>query len=346
MGLWRCGLCLLMAALLAAGISGCPGKKEMRIAGRTMGTTYHIRVVAGWFAQRRGLAAKIERRLEDINAKMSTYLSDSEISRFNHSARPGQKFSISEDFHEVMQTAAELYRISEGAWDATVMPLVSMWGFDRSAAGRRGLPAPEKIDEARRNVGFHRITVGSSPYLVKQTDGVRLDLASVAKGFGVDAVAEVLRREGYRSFLVEIGGEVFAAGLRRDGRQWKVGINRPHQAADRDDLYQIVALSNRALATSGDYRQFFEAGGRRYSHVIDPRTGFPVQNGVVSVSVVADNCTAADGLATALMVMGVPKGLALVERLQNVECLIVCRDSHGCLQDHASDGFRCFAPSG
>jgi thiamine biosynthesis lipoprotein len=162
----------------------------------------------------------------------------------------------------------------------------------------------------------------------------------------VEAVAEVIRRYGFRDFLVEIGGEVYGAGSRRDGRPWRVGINRPRVEAAPDEIYRVAPLRDAAFATSGDYRSFFVRDGVRYSHVLDPRTGRPVTNGVVSVSVLAPDCTLADGLATAVMVMGAEAGLALVERLPGVEAVVVVETTDGRLEDHPSSGFRSEPPSG
>ncbi len=142
-----------------------------------------------------------------------------------------------------------------------------------------------------------------------------------------------------KNFLVEIGGELVASGRRKDGKLWRIGINRPRRDAAVNEIYQALDLNNRAFATSGDYRNFFEVDGVRYSHVIDPRTGFPVSNGVVSVSIIADNCTLADGLATAVMVMGPSKGLDLISRLKNVEGLIIVEKPNGSLGTHSSKRF-------
>jgi thiamine biosynthesis lipoprotein len=164
----------------------------------------------------------------------------------------------------------------------------------------------------------------------------------VAKGYGVDAVVTLIQREGFTDFLVEVGGEVFASGVRLDGGQWRIGINRPEAGAPAEQVYKVVRLQDRAFATSGDYRIFFEKNGHRFSHVIDPRTGYPVANGVVSVSVTAPTCAQADGLATALMVMGVEEGLELVNSLMDVDCLMVVRDAGGKLVDHFSANFQNF----
>ena len=163
-----------------------------------------------------------------------------------------------------------------------------------------------------------------------------LDLGSIAKGYGVDQVARLLEEHRIGNFLVEIGGEVFAAGRRKDGQKWKIGINTPRKDAPPDQLYQVVQLSDQACATSGDYRNFFEIDGRRYSHVIDPRTGYPVANGIVSVSIIAGDCTFADGLATAVMVVGIQEGMALIDSLKGVEGLIVTRENGGALKNYFS----------
>jgi thiamine biosynthesis lipoprotein len=330
--------CFFLAVLFCVP-AGCDAKREHLLDGPTMGTTYHIHVVTGSFGTVAGLQAKIDRRLDEINRSMSPYLKDSEISRFNRFSQVGVDFTVSRDFLQVMKTAAQIHALSEGAWDGTVNPLVDLWGFGR--AGRKDrAPPPEKIAARLADVGFQNIAIRDSGALVKRRASVSLDLSSIAKGFGVDQVADVIRRAGFADFLVEIGGEVYAAGVRPDGRPWRVGINRPQPGARPDDPYKVVALQNQALATSGNYRQFFVQNGVRYSHIIDPQTGYPVTNRVVSVSVTADNCTFADGLATAIEVMGAEKGLALLNRLEGVDGLIVVEDPGGELVDHASKGFR------
>jgi thiamine biosynthesis lipoprotein len=330
---------LLVLLVILTFAAGCDTRREHTLSGRTMGTTYHVTVVTGRFGSVDGLQPKIDRRLDEVNRSMSPYMAESEISRFNRLAEVGREFPVSSDFLRVMQTAAHIHRLSEGAWDGTVSPLVDLWGFGR--AGRVDKPpAAEKIVALLREVGFENIEIRETGALVKRRAQVTLDLSSIAKGFGVEAVAGVVRGEGFADFLVEIGGEVVAAGRRADGERWRVGINRPGADARPDEVYRVVALENRAFATSGDYRQFFVADGVRYAHIIDPRTGYPVANRVVSASVVAADCTLADGLATAVMVMGAEKGLALLERLDGVEGLIVVADAAGNLTDFASAGFR------
>ena len=164
--------------------------------------------------------------------------------------------------------------------------------------------------------------------------------SSIAKGYAVDQITALIRSEGIDDFLVEIGGEVVASGFRKDNRKWRIGVNQPSKGARLNALYGIVELQNKAMATSGDYRNYFETGGKTYSHILDPRTGYPVANGVVSVSITASTCTFADGLATAVMVMGREKGLALIETLVDVEAFIIVRNREGLLETSATQGFK------
>ncbi len=324
--------------LLAFLAAGCDTRREHLIEGRTMGTTYHVKVVSGTAGALKALKQAIEQRLDEINRSMSPYLPESEISRFNRFQETGTEFPVSADFLRVMQTAAKVHMLSEGAWDGTVNPLVDLWGFGR---GRRRdtVPAAESIAALRGEVGFDAIEIRAHGALVKHRAGVSLDLSSIAKGYGVDQVAVVVRRSGFTDFLVEIGGEAYAAGKRKDQQPWRVGISRPTPDARVDDLHAVLTLIEQALATSGDYRNFFIRDGVRYAHIIDPRTGYPVANRVVSASVLAPDCTLADGLATALLVMGADKGLSLIERLAGVEGLIVVERPDGSLENHASSGF-------
>jgi thiamine biosynthesis lipoprotein len=303
-----------------------------------MGTTYTVKVVTGFFQSISGVKEKIDNRLEEINRSMSTYQKDSEISRFNRLNKAGQKFKISNDFFQVMKAGQKIYRLSGGAWDGTVNPLVDLWGFGHR--GRRDkVPANSEIAALLPDIGFANIEVVNPGFLVKKRAAVTVDLSSIAKGYGVDEVAALLRNLGYQDYLVEIGGEIFAAGHRKDGTRWRIGINRPRTDAAFDEVYKVVDIYNQAFATSGDYRNFFEVDGIRYPHVIDPRSGYPISNGVAGVSIVADTCTFADGLATAIMVMGPENGLELINRLESVEGLIVVEGPGGGLVDYPSKGF-------
>jgi thiamine biosynthesis lipoprotein len=300
-----------------------------------------VKVICGPFKNIAKVQQRIDARLEQINQSMSTYRKDSEISRFNALGEVNTPFAVSADFLKVLVVAEELHRMTRGAWDGTVNPLVNLWGFGKDGAVTR-IPSDDVVQAALGKVGFDYLKVSNDGYLVKKKAAVSLDLASIAKGYGVDQVAGVLREMGFDDFLVEIGGEIFAAGIRSDGKQWRVGINQPSREAAVDAVYAVVGLKDKAMATSGDYRNFYRIGDRIYSHIIDPQTGYPVQNGVVSASVVADNCTLADGLATALMVMGPESGVALLDSLPDVHGMIVVRWEDGGLENFSSLGLDRF----
>ena len=327
---------LLFFMLLFA---GCGLKKEAEFSGKTMGTIYNIKIVTGFFTNTKNLKDQIDMRLDEINKSMSTFRKDSEISRFNAHQNIGEKFRISDDFYNVMTVAKTIYEETGGAWDGTVKPLVDLWGFGNSE-NTHTIPERSRIAALLSKTGFNNIEIFAGHYLAKKNTSITLDLASIAKGYGVDQVAALIRANGIHNFLVEIGGEVFAAGLRKDGKKWRIGINRPQKSAPIDQVYKVVNLQDKGFATSGDYRIFFEVNQKRFSHVIDPRDGSPVDNGVVSVSIIANTCTFADGLATAVMVLGHKKGLDLVNRLDNTECFIVTQSKDGVLIDHYSKGFK------
>ena len=280
--------------------------------GRTMGTTYSIKLVSGpGMADLLTISREIEAELAAVNAQMSTYLATSEISRFN-AFRSQDWFPVSSETAQVAAQALELSALSDGAFDVTVGPLVNLWGFGPGPRQQQP-PSPEAIERALAAVGSDKLAVRlQPPALQKSVPGLYVDLSAIAKGHGVDRCAAVLDRLHCPAYFIEIGGEVRTKGTKADGSPWRVGIERP--AADQRSVQRALPLSDQALATSGNYRQFFEANGHRYSHTIDPRTGQPVADSIASASVVADTCAKADGIATALMAAGFEKGLALAEQ--------------------------------
>jgi thiamine biosynthesis lipoprotein len=329
---------VLFIFLLGFLLTSCNDQRAYLISGKTMGTSYHIKYNTGFFFSHQNLKMAIENKLSEINKSMSTFDPSSEISVFNQSKDTNKKMSISDNFYQVLSQANQLYQMTEGAWDGTVKPLVNLWGFGHTTY-QKLQPDPEDIQKCLQSVGFHYIHL-SDHAIVKKNPDVQLNLASIAKGFGVDMVASVLDQFEIKHYLVEIGGEVYAKGSKTNGNPWRVGINRPDIQAASNDVYYALALKDKAIATSGDYRNYFLSNEKRYSHVIHPKTGQPVSNGVVSVSVIASNCTFADGLATALMVMGIEKGLRLVNQLSNTECFFIKENQSKDGFDHYySDGF-------
>jgi thiamine biosynthesis lipoprotein len=330
---------LTCAAWLTA-LAGCrhtepPAEAVASFFGTTMGTQYTVRVSKP--AGEVDLAAvkqQIDARLAAINRQMSTYLPDSEISQFNRYA--GQDwFAVSADVVRVAGAALEVSRSTDGAFDVTVGPLVNLWGF--GPMGRPGaVPTEEAVAECRRRVGYGLLAVRDEPpALRKHRADVYVDLSAIAKGFAVDEIAQILEQRGVRGYMVEIGGEVRTAGRKPDGSLWRIGIERP--VAGERAIACVVELDGRSLATSGDYRNFFEQQGRRYCHEIDPRTGRPVEHGLVSVSVLADDCMTADAWATALMVLGPESALAMA-RQHGLDVLCMIRMPEG-LVEQTTAGF-------
>jgi len=307
-------------------LSGCSGTSVAAdvesFGGSTMGTGYSVQLgdrLAATFARAGatpperasgGTLAALEAEfggvLEGIEASMSTYRPESELSRVNASG-DGDWLPLSARTAEVIGAALEASETSGGAFDATVGPLVNLWGFGPTGIATAP-PARDAVASARERVGFAFIEFDASRgALRKRRADTYLDLSGIAKGHAVDRLAERLEHHGRASYLVEIGGELRARGTKPDGSPWRVAIERP--AAGRRAVHRVVELRDAAIATSGDYRNFFDAGGRRYSHSIDPRSGRPVTHGLASVSVVASSTMDADALSTALMVMGPADGI-------------------------------------
>ncbi|MCJ7774002.1 MAG: FAD:protein FMN transferase, partial [Desulfobacterales bacterium] len=238
-----------------------------------MGTTYHIKVITWYFKNLDDLKIQIKERLEKINVSMSTYMPDSEISKFNSMRETDKNFYVSDDFLYVAQVGKKIYTITKGAWDGTVMPLVELWGFTNLGSDiyemRTDIPDDKIIRKILTGIGFEKIEISEQGYLKKQDASVSIDFGSIAKGYAVDQVANLIRSMSFNNFLVEIGGEVYASGCRLDGRNWRVGVNTPQKDSPNNMVYEIVNITNKALATSGDYRNFFEVNGKYYSHILD-----------------------------------------------------------------------------
>lgn len=323
--------------LLAGCVAGRTVVEPVTLSGPTMGTSYTVKVnELPDGLSREQLQDEIDRALETVNDQMSTYRPESELSRFNR--------YDGEDWFEVSPATAgvvaEAQRISEmtgGAFDATVGPLVDLWHFGPEN-GEKTIPAEAEIAEAKSRVGYRQIEVRPSPpALRKAVPDVQIDLSAIAKGFGVDRLCRLLEERGIADYLVEIGGEIRTRGIRPDGQPWTVGIEAPVEG--QRELHKAVALGDRAMATSGGYRNFFVVDGRRYSHTIDPRTGRPVEHTLASVSVVAEDCMFADGAATALLVLGPEDGYNWAER-RDLPVLMIVRAADGTLTEKATAAFE------
>lgn len=311
--------------------------------GETMGTIYNIRVAGARMSLKEleALQAAVAARLVDVNSRMSHYQPDSELSRFNRSDST-EPFAISEPFARVLRFAIDLHHKSGGVFDPALGSLIDLWGF--GPAGRvTKAPSQEEVDRVLPSVGCKHLAMAGETSIRKDVPGLQLNLSAVAKGYGVDEAARVLAQHGIRNYFVEIGGEVVAEGLNAKGSPWRVGVEVPDpEAFPGEAIEAVFELSHAAVATSGDYRNFFvDDDGRRFSHILDPRTGRPITHHLASVSVVADDCMTADGLATTLYVMGEREGAAWLARAYpGVEALFIVRNQDGSFAGMATPGLE------
>jgi len=312
-------------------------------SGSTMGTRYTVRFNE-WYSIRNLLVAgtdvnqlqeQVDARLAEINGMMSTYDSQSELSRFNQS-NSTDWFTVSRETADVTRFALDTAKRTDGAFDPTVGPVVNLWGFGPDK--RRTVPTDEEIDDALSNVGFHQLEARLEPPALRKTNpSLYLDLSAIAKGFAVDEISDLLvKRAGRTDSMVEIGGEVRTRGTHPDDTAWRIGVEKPNSS--RASIQTVLELKDSALASSGDYRNFFKANGILYSHTIDPKTGRPVQHQLATVSVLTDNCMEADALATAMLVMGEERGYNwCVEH--EVAALFLIREEDG-IREKASPRFQ------
>lgn len=300
--------CLAAAGLLVAGCAE-PGPEVWRLTGPAQGTTYTVTVVDppdGVFRDQ--LDEAIRQRLSDIDAALSTWQDDSDISRFNH-AGADQWVDVSAMLARLVQRSLSLGETTDGSFDITLKPVLALWGFGPGAVPPENVPEVAAIDQAMSATGVSGLEVRlTPPGLRKSAAETQLELSGIAQGYSVDTLRDLLTDRGLERFLVELGGELYGQGHNPDGRAWQVGVEAP--VAGRRDISQVVPLDGQGISTSGDYRDFFELDGQRFSHTIDPDTGRPVTHDLRSVTVLHDSTEMADGLATALLVMGPETGMA------------------------------------
>lgn len=318
---------LLFAVARESGTRRSTTLQAITFTGATMGTTYSVKVAGLPVALRQDqVADRIQASLDRINALMSAYIPESELSRFN--AHAGQDwFSVSPETARVVAEAIHVGERSNGALDVTIGPVVDLWSFGPEARPEGAIPDDQQIAAALANVGFTQLEVRLHPPALRKTvPDCRIDLSALAKGFAVDQVARTLESQGIDRFMVEVGGEIRTAGHNPNDRPWQIAVEVPMIIGR--GIQRVVAPGNRAMATSGDYRNYFEHDGVRFCHIIDPRTGRSVHHRLASVSVITDSCMEADALATALFVLGPEEGLELATA-QGIPALFVVRTDDG-----------------
>ncbi|EKO3438333.1 FAD:protein FMN transferase [Vibrio fluvialis] len=325
-------LVALASLLLLAGCEQPP--QQVHLSGPTMGTSYNIK-----YLQQDGLPSsddlhkEIDRLLEEVNDQMSTYRKDSELSRFNQ-YQGIDPFEVSNQTATVVKEAIRLNGLTEGALDVTVGPLVNLWGFGPEARPEV-VPTDAELAERKANTGIHHLSVEGNK-LSKDLPHLYVDLSTIAKGWGVDVVANYIESQGIHNYMVEVGGEIRLKGLNRDGVPWRIAVEKP--TVDERSIQEIIEPGDMAIATSGDYRNYFERDGVRYSHIINPQTGRPIHNRVVSVTVLDRSCMTADGLATGLMVLGDEKGIEIAEQ-NHIPVFMIVKTDDG-FKEIASSAFK------
>ena len=326
------GYFLIVAAILAFACS-CNQKKSGCITnqGFMYGTVYTVKYES---PDGRDLQVEIEAEMNKVNHSLSTFDSLSIVSKINKN----QDVELDDYFLTVFNKAMEVSKITDGAFDITVAPMVNVWGFGFK---HKEVVTEELIDSLKNLVGYQKIRV-SGNRIIKDHPNTMLDCSAIAKGYGSDVVGNFLARKGCKNYMVEIGGEVVARGVNAKGKSWSIGITKPvdDPLPATQDLKAIVSLNDKALATSGNYRNFYVENDKKYAHTIDPKTGYPVQHSLLSSTVLADNCMTADAYATAFMVVGLEEAKRIAGQIAGLEVYFIYSGENGEMKTWYSEGFR------
>ncbi len=320
--------CLLSLTALIPLACRSPKHPYIHLRGEAQGTTFHIAYAD---PQGRDFSATVDSLFRLIDRSMSLWDSTSVIRRIN---RNEPNVLLDEHFVAVFERSQQLAQLTNGAFDITVAPLVRAWGFSY----KKGLPPPDTatVDSLRQLVGYIKVRLHNGT-LQKDDPHIEIDMNAIAQGYTVDLIADFLERNGIAHYMVEVGGEVRAAGQNERSETWRIGIDKPTEETQgkKRPLQAVVALRNKALATSGSYRKFIERDGKKFSHAIDPKTGYPVQHQLLRVSVMADDCTTADALATAFLVLGLEPSLPIAQRA-GVQLYAIYADEAGALHTYST----------
>lgn len=286
--------------------------------GMVFGTIYHITYQSDTNYQK-----EIEAELQKVDNSLSPFNKTSIISRINRN----EKVKVDEMFSEVFQLAEKISGDTDGAFDITVAPMVNAWGFGFKTGNP---PTRQTIDSLRAIVGFHTVSLQDG-YVIKKNPKTMLDCSAIAKGYGTDVVARFLKKKGVQNFMVEIGGEIVVNGNNEKLQPWRIGINKPTDDSlnTSQAIQDVVSVSNIAMATSGNYRNFYYKNGKKYAHTIDPKTGYPVQHNILSATVFADDCATADAYATSFMVLGLDGARKILEKHPELCAYLIYSDQKG-----------------
>jgi thiamine biosynthesis lipoprotein len=326
-------LFLIISTLLITGCGNSQHNEEAYLEGKTMGTTYHIKFYAEQ-VDPQAVQAEIDAVLVDINQSMSTYIEDSEINTFNR-LDANEVMPISDDFRAVISESMRIGN-STKTLDVTMGPLIDLWGFgpDKKPTKR---PTNEALANMINNIGIDKLVLNEQG-LVKTMADLELSFSATAKGYGIDKVAELLQSKGITDYMVEIGGELRIAGTKPDNQAWRIAIEQPDASPGERKVHRVLAPGNNGIATSGDYRIFYTMDGETYTHLLDPMTGMPIKHDLVSVTVLHPSAMTADGLATALTVMGMEKAQRYAQQ-HDLPVYLIAKSAQG-LVTYSSPAFK------
>ena len=310
---------VVIAIIIAVAVMmGHKNEPYQRNSGLIFGTSYNITYQCA-----EDHKADIEKALNEVDASLSPFNDTSVITHVNRN----EDVVLDKLFLDVFRLAQKINDDTDGAFDITVAPLVNAWGF----GFKNGVNPDEKvIDSLRQVVGLHKVRLEGDK-IVKTDPRVMLDCSAIAKGYGVDVVANLLRKFGIKNFMVEIGGEVVTSGVNRERMPWRIGVTKPtdDSLSINNELQTVINVTDKAMATSGNYRNFYYKGGRKYAHTIDPKTGYPVQHSILSATVITNDCATADAYATSFMVMGLEKSKKVLERHPEMMVYFIYSDEKG-----------------
>jgi len=326
-------LFLIISTLLITGCGNSQHNEEAYLEGKTMGTTYHIKFYAEQ-VDPQAIQAEIDAVLVDINQSMSTYIEDSEINTFNR-LDANEVMPISDDFRAVISESMRIGN-STKTLDVTMGPLIDLWGFgpDKKPTKR---PTDEALANMVSNIGIDKLVLNEQG-LAKTVADLELSFSATAKGYGIDKVAELLQSKGITDYMVEIGGELRIAGTKPDNQAWRIAIEQPDANPGERKVHRVLTPGNNGIATSGDYRIFYTMDGETYTHLIDPMSGMPIKHDLVSVTVLHPSAMTADGLATALTVMGMEKAQRYAQQ-HDLPVYLIAKSAQG-LVTYSSPAFK------
>lgn len=326
-------LSIIFTGALIASCSAPADGPYLSISGFTQGTSYHITYQSP-VKDSLNLQPAVEKLLAEFDQSLSTYIDTSNISRLNNN----ETDIVDDYFTEVFNESRRIYELSDGAFDITVGPLIDAWGF---GPGRKLTMSQEVIDSILQYVGMDKVRL-EGDRLVKEIPGLRIDLNAIAQGYSVDIVSAYIEDKGVKNYMVEIGGELRTLGVSPRNDAWKIGIDKPYfgNALPGQSLQEIVKLSGKSLASSGNYRKYYEVDGKKIVHTVNPKTGYTRMSNLLSVTIITDKCITADALATSCMSLGLEKAKQLINSQENVEALFIYTDQDGIFLEWMTEGMK------